>query len=285
MTITRSGMSPEAIEELINQRVAEALAEQEANRNPGRIVRSENQYGDEEGYRNSGENGNGNGGGNKKGNGGGNGNYGNGNRNGMNGGVRGNALIARVCTYKDFLNCQPRNFSGTEGVVGLARWFEKMESMYRITNYPPNAQVKFDTCTLLDGGLTWWNAHVQTVGINEVYQMSWTDLMKLMIKVYCPRNEIQKLENELWNLSVKRTDVDSYTCRFQELTLMCQRMVPEEEDKIESNYKKVGHMAKDCKATVAATTQGDPVVQQRTVTCFEYGRQGQFKKDCPKLKN
>nr|GEY84343.1 putative reverse transcriptase domain-containing protein [Tanacetum cinerariifolium] len=59
------------------------------------------------------------------------------------------------------------------------------------------------------------------------------DLMKLMIEVYCPRNEIQKLENELWNLRVKGTDVASYTRRFQELTLLCPRMVPEENDKIE----------------------------------------------------
>ncbi|GKD82823.1 hypothetical protein Tco_1349662, partial [Tanacetum coccineum] len=35
MTITCSGMTPEAIEELISQRVAEALAAQEANRNAG----------------------------------------------------------------------------------------------------------------------------------------------------------------------------------------------------------------------------------------------------------
>ncbi|GJT92677.1 putative reverse transcriptase domain-containing protein [Tanacetum coccineum] len=33
------------------------------------------------------------------------------------------------------------------------------------------------------------------------------DLMKLMIMVYFPRNEIQKLESELWNLVIKRTDV------------------------------------------------------------------------------
>ncbi|GKD97481.1 hypothetical protein Tco_1381378 [Tanacetum coccineum] len=61
MTITRSIMMPEAIEELINQRVAEALAVQEANRNVEHIVGSENQYGDEEGDSNGGGNGNGNG--------------------------------------------------------------------------------------------------------------------------------------------------------------------------------------------------------------------------------
>ncbi|GJS22936.1 reverse transcriptase domain-containing protein [Tanacetum coccineum] len=95
-----------------------------------------------------------------------------------------------------------------------------------------DSQVKFATCTLLDGDLTWWNSHVQAVGFDEAYEMSWKDLMKLMIEVYCPRNEIQKLGNELWNLCVKGTDIAGYTRRFQELTLMCPRMVPEEEDKI-----------------------------------------------------
>ncbi|GJX23245.1 hypothetical protein Tco_0227690 [Tanacetum coccineum] len=83
----------------------------------------------------------------------------------------------QLLTYKDFLNCQPHNFSGTEGVVGLARWFEKIESVFRISNCPSNSQVKFATCTLLDGALTWWNSHVQTIGIDESYEMSWKDLM------------------------------------------------------------------------------------------------------------
>ncbi|GJR40753.1 pentatricopeptide repeat-containing protein [Tanacetum coccineum] len=73
----------------------------------------------------------------------------------------------------------------------------------------------------------------RTIGIDEAYEMSWKDLMKLIIDVYCPRNEIQKLENELWNLCVKGTDVAGYTRRFQELVLLCPRMVPEENDKIE----------------------------------------------------
>nr|GEX89348.1 hypothetical protein [Tanacetum cinerariifolium] len=134
----------------------------------------------------------------------------NGNQNGGNRGARGNTLVARVCTYKDFLNCQPCNFSSTEGVVGLARWVDKVESVFRISNCLPKSQVKFATCTLLDGALTWWNSHVQTIGIDEAYEMPWKDLIKLMIEMYCPRNEIQKLENELWNLC-KGTDIIGYT--------------------------------------------------------------------------
>ncbi|GKB76849.1 reverse transcriptase domain-containing protein [Tanacetum coccineum] len=68
--------------------------------------------------------------------------------------------------------------------------------------------------------------------IDEAYEMPWKDLMKLMIEVYYSRNEIQKLENELWNLYVKGTDIAGYTQRFQELTLLYPRMVPEENDKI-----------------------------------------------------
>ncbi|GJX17006.1 putative reverse transcriptase domain-containing protein [Tanacetum coccineum] len=52
-------------------------------------------------------------------------------------------------------------------------------------------------------------------------------------EVYCLRNEIKKMETELWNLTVKGNDLTAYTRRFQELVLLCTRMVPDEEDKVE----------------------------------------------------
>ncbi|GKC27613.1 putative reverse transcriptase domain-containing protein [Tanacetum coccineum] len=57
--------------------------------------------------------------------------------------------------------------------------------------------------------------------------------MKLMTKVHYPRNEIQKIETELWNLAVKGNDLTASTRRFQELVLLCTRMVPSEKDKVE----------------------------------------------------
>ncbi|GKA07150.1 putative reverse transcriptase domain-containing protein [Tanacetum coccineum] len=47
------------------------------------------------------------------------------------------------------------------------------------------------------------NAYKRTIGADAAFAMSWKELMKLMTEVYCLRNEIQKMETELWNLTVK----------------------------------------------------------------------------------
>ncbi|GKG08051.1 putative reverse transcriptase domain-containing protein, partial [Tanacetum coccineum] len=53
-----------------------------------------------------------------------------------------------------------------------------------------------------------------------------------------------------------------------------------------NNCKKVSHLARDCRGSVAtANNQRALRVIQRVVTCFEYGVQGHYKKDCPKLNN
>ncbi|GJZ43716.1 putative reverse transcriptase domain-containing protein [Tanacetum coccineum] len=144
MPNTRSGatMTREVVNELIDHRVAEALEAHDAAINLETLVEGggeqEDVIGDDYeggnggngnggGNRNGGVNGNGNGGGNDNGNG-----NGNGGGNGYN--FRGFMLVARECTYQDFLKCQPFNFNGMEGVVGLTRWFEKMKTVFHISN-------------------------------------------------------------------------------------------------------------------------------------------------------
>ncbi|GJZ08239.1 putative reverse transcriptase domain-containing protein [Tanacetum coccineum] len=148
-------------------------------------------------------------------------------------GVRGSERVTRECTYQDFMKCKPLYFKGTEGVVELTQWFERMETVFRISNCSAENQIKFATCTLLAGALTWWNTHVMTVTHDVAYSMTWVNLKKKMTDKYCPRNEMKKLEAELWNLKVIGTDVVKYNQRFQELALLCVRMFPEEADKIE----------------------------------------------------
>ncbi|GJR19994.1 hypothetical protein Tco_0968521 [Tanacetum coccineum] len=132
---------------------AEALAAYEATRAANALeVESQSQNGSDDDNRN-----------------GGNENGGNGNPNENNRDAR---PVARECTYQDFMKCQPLNFKGTEGVFRLIRWFEKMETVFHISNCLEKYQVKYATCTLLNSALTWWNSHKRTIGTDAAFAMS-----------------------------------------------------------------------------------------------------------------
>ncbi|GJX78275.1 putative reverse transcriptase domain-containing protein [Tanacetum coccineum] len=103
----------------------------------------------------------------------------------------------RECSYSEFLKCKPLDFKGTEGVIGLTRWFEKIESVFSISNCTASCQVKFTTCTLQDDALTWWNAHVKTTTPEAAHAMPWETLKKMITDKYCPRSEIKKIETEM----------------------------------------------------------------------------------------
>ncbi|GJR14356.1 hypothetical protein Tco_0797008 [Tanacetum coccineum] len=122
-------------------------------------------------------------------------------------GVRRNERAVRECTYQDFMKCQPLFFRGTEGVVDLTQWFERMETVFRISNCTVENQVKFATCTLMGTALTWWNSHARTVTNEVAYAMTWTDLKKKMTTINCSRNEFRRYEEKMLNLKVQGTDV------------------------------------------------------------------------------
>ncbi|GJS27872.1 reverse transcriptase domain-containing protein [Tanacetum coccineum] len=123
------------------------------------------------------------------------------------------APIARKCSYKEFMSCQPINFKGSEGAVGLICWFEQTESVFSCSNYTEDCKVKFAT--------------------EEAYKITWVEFKKLLIKKYCPRTEVQKMEDEFYHLTVKGNDLKAYVRRFKELATLCPTMVPDSEKMME----------------------------------------------------
>ncbi|GKF56831.1 reverse transcriptase domain-containing protein [Tanacetum coccineum] len=128
--------------------------------------------------------------------------------------------------YKEFISCQPFCFNGTEGAVGLMCWFELTESVFSRSRCAEENKVIFATGTLTNNALSRWNAYAQPIGIEQANRTTRTELKRLLTNKYCPRTKIKKLEDELYNLSVKGNDLKPYIRRFQELTTLCPNMVP-----------------------------------------------------------
>nr|GEY95606.1 reverse transcriptase domain-containing protein [Tanacetum cinerariifolium]GEY95784.1 reverse transcriptase domain-containing protein [Tanacetum cinerariifolium] len=75
--------------------------------------------------------------------------------------------VVRECTYKEFISFQPFYFNGTEGAVGLIRWFERTESVFSHSNVTEDCKVKFATGTLTENALSWWNSYAKPIGIEQ----------------------------------------------------------------------------------------------------------------------
>ncbi|GKB11149.1 hypothetical protein Tco_0845072 [Tanacetum coccineum] len=98
----------------------------------------------------------------------------------------GETPVARKCSYKEFMSCQPSYFKGTKGAVGLIHWFERTELVFLRSNCTEDSKVKFATSTLTEDALSWWNSFAQPIGIEEAYKTTWSELKKLLTKKYCP---------------------------------------------------------------------------------------------------
>ncbi|GJU42319.1 reverse transcriptase domain-containing protein [Tanacetum coccineum] len=125
------------------------------------------------------------------------------------------APVAIQCNYKEFMTCQPINFKGTEGAIGLIRWFERTESVFSRSNCTKDCKVRFATGTLTEESLSWWNSFAQPIGIEEAYKITWVEFKKLLIKKNCPQTEVQKMEDEFYHLTVKGNDLKTYVRRFR----------------------------------------------------------------------
>lgn len=131
------------------------------------------------------------------------------------------------------MNCKLKSFHGNEGVVGLSRWIEKVESEIEIRFYAEICKVKFAFCNLTDASMSWWISHVKTIGISIVNAIYWSELKQIMIEESYPCKEMQKLDHELLNLTMKEANIVACTNCINNLTTLCPRLVTPEDKNVE----------------------------------------------------
>nr|GEW59132.1 reverse transcriptase domain-containing protein [Tanacetum cinerariifolium] len=194
------------------------------------------------------------------------------------------------------------NYGGTKGIIGLTHWFEKMETVFNISNCPPKYQVKYATCTLHDSALTWWTPiREQLVLCYICHEVGWTyevhDRGELIL--LCTRM-VPDEENRVGRFIGGLPDNiqgNGYAARSAENK---RRMESNPRDNRGQqppfnrlhhkglctircgNCKNIKHQTRDCRVTVTPNTQGATVRNQQGIVCYECGWSGHFKKDCPK---
>ncbi|GJR83071.1 reverse transcriptase domain-containing protein [Tanacetum coccineum] len=151
----------------------------------------------------------------------------------VNDNVRGD--VSRGCTYKVFLACNSKEYDGKGSAIVYTRWIEKMRLVQDMSGYRDNKKVKYTTGSFVCKALMWWDSQIHTRGREAIIDMSWEDFKILTREEFCPSNEMQKLETELWNHAMVRAGHAAYTDRFHELDRLVPHLVTLEGKRIERN--------------------------------------------------
>nr|GEZ05501.1 putative reverse transcriptase domain-containing protein [Tanacetum cinerariifolium] len=231
---------------------------------------------------------------------------------------RRNVQTARPCFYADFMKCQPLNFKGTESVVGLTRWIEKMESVFQISG-----------CTVENQGeikkleIKLWNLKVKENNVSayterfqeltlictkfvadetekiDKYVSGLPDNIYGSVKDSKPKmlDETIELANDLMDQKLhtyaerqsnnKRKADESFRNNHghQQQTPKRQNVARVYNIRTGDRKPYSGNLPKSSGNTNVANAQRNNGANPKGNSCLKCGATWHFKRDCPKLKN
>ncbi|GKC26118.1 putative reverse transcriptase domain-containing protein, partial [Tanacetum coccineum] len=175
------------------------------------------------------------------------------------------------CTYKEFLAFNPNEYDGKEGAIVYTCWIEKMESVQDMSGCRDSQKVKYTAGSFVGKALTWWNSQIHTQSQEVVVGIPWEDFKTLTKEEFYPSNEMQKLENKLWNYAMVGAGHAAYTDRFHQLARLVPHLVTPE-----------GHFAKDCR-DVPRNVNPVNARNPNAKACYECGSTDHIRSACPML--
>ncbi|GJX30367.1 putative reverse transcriptase domain-containing protein [Tanacetum coccineum] len=227
-------------------------------------------------------------------------------------------------TYPDFMKCQPLNFKGTEGVVELTQWIEKMETELKVKGTDViGYNQRFQELALLCGRMFPKESdkiekyvgglpdmiHKSVVAskpktMQEATEMA-IEVMDKRIRTFADRQteskrkfedtsrntqNQQQQQNKRQNTGRAYTAGSSKNKPYGGSKPLCSKCYYDHDGPCAPKChkcNKVGHFARDCRSTTNANNANHQrgTGSGQKPTCFECGVQGHFKRECPKLKN
>nr|GEZ98002.1 hypothetical protein [Tanacetum cinerariifolium] len=199
--------------------------------------------------------------------------------------------VAKRGNYKEFMNCQPFYFNGTQGVVGLIRWFERTELVFSQSKCAEENKVAFAT----GNDLKTYVRRFQELAVlcpnmvpnNEKLMEVFIGRLPRSIEGNVTTSKPQTLEEAI-SIALRPETIRSYAATPTENHgytgnhPLCHRCSLHHKGPCTIKCQvcnKVGHLTKNCRNKGPATGSN---LQPVSVICHDCGEKGHYRNHCTK---
>nr|GEV51795.1 hypothetical protein [Tanacetum cinerariifolium] len=194
-------------------------------------------------------------------------------------------LVARECTYSDFLKCQRLNLKGTEGVMFLEEYDKVEKYVGGLPDMIQGSVMASKLKTMQDA--VEFADELKDQKICTFVERQAENNRKFVDTLRNNQNQQQpfKRHNVAWAYTAGPGENKPYGGSKP----LCPKYNYHHDGQCAlkcTKCKRTRHSARDYRSQPAtAKNQRAQGENQRVLTCFEYGAQGHFKSNCSKLKN
>ncbi|XP_076907521.1 uncharacterized protein LOC143564002 [Bidens hawaiensis] len=106
-----------------------------------------------------------------------------------------------------------------------------MESILMISKCTEREKVQYTSQMFKGGALEWWNTLIGIKGRENLYILDWATFNAIILKKFCPINEMDQIQTKLWNHMVVGTNLKEYNIKFLEYCRIVPHLVTPEINK------------------------------------------------------
>ncbi|XP_071718411.1 uncharacterized protein [Rutidosis leptorrhynchoides] len=127
----------------------------------------------------------------------------------------------KKCTFKQFMDCKPPEYSGSPDPTVTINWLREMERVFEACQCEPELRVIFASRLLKNRAMVWWDSVISSIPKEQVSLITWEQFYSKVCEQYCTVYDIGRLKKEFMEMKMtEQMTIDEVIEQYMDYVLL-----------------------------------------------------------------
>ncbi|XP_071742225.1 uncharacterized protein [Rutidosis leptorrhynchoides] len=140
----------------------------------------------------------------------------------------------KKCSYKNFRDCKPPEFSGSTDPTETLNWLREMEQVFEACQCEPELRVTYASRMLKGRAMVWWDSLISSIPNEQISMITWEQFYGKVCEQYCNPFDLNRIKTEFLEMKMTpQMTIDEVVEKYMDKLRFVQQWVPDESSRIQ----------------------------------------------------